>query len=107
MLNPHRLFAFATARPALEVHVLDSVICLKVFVAIEDVISLFFWGLFSMETFFVTTVCADLVSTAVNLRAICRMCFSSGIKSSMTLPSMVLMFVESDMNENLVKEANV
>ncbi len=31
MLNSHRLFVIATARLALEVHVLDPVICLQVF----------------------------------------------------------------------------
>lgn len=43
-------------------------------------------------------MCAGLVWRAVHLRAICLM----------TLPSMFfLVFVESDMNENFVREPNV
>lgn len=34
-------------------------------------------------------VCADLLLAAVNLRAICRTCFSYVGKSNMTLSSMV------------------
>lgn len=47
MLNSHRLFAIATVRLALQVHVLDPVICLKVFsfspVDVSDFNSAFFF----------------------------------------------------------------
>lgn len=49
MLNSHRLFAIATVRLALQVHVLDPVICLKVFsfspVDVSDFNSAFFFCL--------------------------------------------------------------
>ena len=35
-------------------------------------------------------MCADLLLAAVDLRAICRVCFSYGSKSNMTLPSMFI-----------------
>lgn len=47
MLKSHRLFAITTVRLALEVHVLDAVICLKVFFcSLMLLISVFVFFLF-------------------------------------------------------------
>lgn len=44
--------------------------------------------LYLIADFVYAIVCAALLLAAVNLRAICRVCFSYGSKSNMTLPSM-------------------
>ena len=66
---------------------------------------IYLFGLFNWRLCLAYHVCNDLALAAVNLRAICRLCFTYGSKSSMTLPSMgFLVFVDSDMNENYVRE---